>query len=63
MYDGSAWRRFCGPRGAGEQLLEVGAFDPHSPSDPDRPESALVDPAADHLLIELEQARDLGDGE
>jgi hypothetical protein len=32
----SAWHRWCGLRGVSEQLLEVGAFDSHSPSDPHR---------------------------
>ena len=42
-------RRRRGSRGRGKQLLEVGAFDPHAPSDPDGRQSTLIDPLSELL--------------
>jgi hypothetical protein len=46
-----------------ELAIEVGAPDPDTPADPKRWQSALVNPVADRLLIELQHLRDLCHGQ
>jgi hypothetical protein len=45
-----------------DERVEVRAEDSHTPADPERGQLAAVYPVADRLLVELENAGDLGDG-